>query len=86
MPQGTPLGAGSGSYNRFVLMSGQTNSYAEVTSSNNALVANTQYWADMYRDGSNVKCKVLQTYAKIHDKEVYRMQQDGVQNHTTSSP
>ena len=58
MPQGTPLGAGSGSYNRFVLMSGQTNSYAEVTSSNNALAVNTQYWVDMYRDGSNVKCKV----------------------------
>ena len=58
MPQGTPLGAGSGSYNRFVLMSGQTNSYAEVTSSNNALAVNTQYWVDMYRDGSNIKCKV----------------------------
>ena len=60
MPQGTPLGGNSPSpsYNRFVLMSGQTNSYAEKASPNDKFVANTQYWVDMYRDGSNIKCKV----------------------------
>ena len=58
MPQGTPLGGSSGTYDRFVLLSGQTNSYAEKASPNDKFLANTQYWVDMYRDGSNVKCKV----------------------------
>ena len=51
MPQGA-------SYWRFVLMSGQTNSYAEDPSPNSKFAVNTQYWVDMYRDGTIVKCKV----------------------------
>ena len=51
MPQGA-------SYWRFVLLSGQTNSYAENPSPNSKFAVNTQYWVDMYRDGTIVKCKV----------------------------
>ena len=51
MPQGA-------SYWRFVLLSGQTNSYAENTSSNNQFALNTTYYVDMIRDGTVVRAKV----------------------------
>jgi hypothetical protein len=49
MPQGA-------SYWRFVLLSGQTNSYAETTATTFAL--NTTYYVDMIRDGTVVRAKV----------------------------
>jgi hypothetical protein len=50
--------AAGANYWRFVLMSGQTNSYGETVSSNNEFALNTTYYVDMIRDGTVVRAKI----------------------------